>query len=101
MSQENVEIVVGQFEAVNARDFKAMMDAYADDVTLVLHADLRGGGGAGASVRRRDSPRAVEGQRRARDATDGLRVRRARRKGEPSGGLARPRSSPRSRRAAE
>jgi ketosteroid isomerase-like protein len=49
MSQENVEIVVGQFEAVNARDFPAVMDAYADDVTLVLHADLRGGGGTGAT----------------------------------------------------
>ena len=29
--------MVGQFEGVNARDFAAVMDAYADDVTLVLH----------------------------------------------------------------
>src|SRR4026208_1194271 len=37
MSQENVEIVIGQLENTNARDFKAVMDAYADDVILRLH----------------------------------------------------------------
>ena len=44
MGQENVEIVVGQFEAVNARDFSAAMEAYAENVTLTLHGtDLPGG----------------------------------------------------------
>jgi ketosteroid isomerase-like protein len=37
---QNVEIVVGQFEAVNARDFAAAMDAYAEDVALVAHGSL-------------------------------------------------------------
>ena len=36
----NVEIVVGQFEAVNARDFAAAMEAYAEDVTLTAHGPL-------------------------------------------------------------
>ena len=40
MSQENVEVVVGQFEGVNARDFAAVMDAYAEEVTLVIHGDI-------------------------------------------------------------
>jgi ketosteroid isomerase-like protein len=48
MSQENVEVVIGQFEGVNARDFEAVMDAYADDVVLALHGKLRGLGGEGA-----------------------------------------------------
>jgi ketosteroid isomerase-like protein len=48
MSQENVEVVVGQFEGVNTRDFAAVMDAYADDVVLALHSKLRSFGGAGA-----------------------------------------------------
>ena len=37
---QNVEIVVGQFEAVNARDFAAAMEAYAEDVTLIVHGPL-------------------------------------------------------------
>ena len=37
---QNVEIVVGQFEAVNARDFAAAMEAYAEDVTLIAHGHL-------------------------------------------------------------
>jgi ketosteroid isomerase-like protein len=37
---QNVEIVLGQFEAVNARDFAAAMDAYAEDVALVVHGSL-------------------------------------------------------------
>jgi ketosteroid isomerase-like protein len=41
MSQENVEIVVGQLENTNVRDFKAVMDADADDVILRLHGWLR------------------------------------------------------------
>src|SRR6478672_9626987 len=41
MSQENVEIVIGQFENTNARDFKAVMDAYADDVILRFTTGLR------------------------------------------------------------
>jgi ketosteroid isomerase-like protein len=40
MSRENVEVVVGMFENVNVRDFRAAMDAYADDVVLGLHGDL-------------------------------------------------------------
>ena len=39
MSEENVRVVVKQFEDVNVRDFPAAMDAYADDVTLVFHGD--------------------------------------------------------------
>jgi ketosteroid isomerase-like protein len=41
MSQENVAIVIGQFEGVNRRDFEAVMDAYADDVVLRSHGWLR------------------------------------------------------------
>jgi ketosteroid isomerase-like protein len=41
MSEEKVGVVVGQFECTNARDFKAVMDAYADDVILRLHGELR------------------------------------------------------------
>ena len=37
MSQENVEVVIGQFEGVNARAFAAVMDAYAEDVILIPH----------------------------------------------------------------
>jgi len=38
------DIVRGQFEAVNRRDFAAAMDAYADDVELIAPpTDLMGG----------------------------------------------------------
>lgn len=37
---QNVEIVVNQFEAVNSRDFAAAMDAYAEDVVLIVHDQL-------------------------------------------------------------
>jgi ketosteroid isomerase-like protein len=37
-----IEIVVKQFEATNARNFAAAMDAYAEDVTLVVHGWLSG-----------------------------------------------------------
>ena len=50
MSQQNVEIVIGQFENTNARDFKAVMEAYADDVILRLHDWLRNIDGEGAVV---------------------------------------------------
>ncbi len=40
MTQQNVEVVVKQFEDTNARDFTAVMDAYAEDVTLALHGDV-------------------------------------------------------------
>jgi ketosteroid isomerase-like protein len=40
MSQENVEVVVKQFEDVNARDFATAMDTYAEDVTLVVHWEV-------------------------------------------------------------
>src|SRR5215217_420007 len=36
MSQEDIDIVVAQFQAVNERDFARAMDAYADDVVLVV-----------------------------------------------------------------
>jgi ketosteroid isomerase-like protein len=48
MSQENVEIVVGVFENTNARDFGAVMDAYADDVVLALHGEVQPFAGEGA-----------------------------------------------------
>jgi ketosteroid isomerase-like protein len=37
VSEENVKIAVATFEAVNARDFAAVVDAYADHITLVVH----------------------------------------------------------------
>lgn len=40
MSDENVDVVVRQFEATNAREFAAVMDAWTEDVTLVLHGQL-------------------------------------------------------------
>jgi ketosteroid isomerase-like protein len=36
MSQENVEIVREYFAATNRRDFTSVMDAYPDDVVLVV-----------------------------------------------------------------
>ena len=36
MSREDVEVVRGQFEAVNSRDWGRAMDLYADDVVLVI-----------------------------------------------------------------
>ncbi len=48
MSLENVEIVVGVFENTNARNFAAVMDAYADDVVLGIHGEAGGVGGEGA-----------------------------------------------------
>jgi len=49
MSEENVEIVVGQFEGVNNRDFAAVMDAYAEDVVVAAHGELRSLAGDGAA----------------------------------------------------
>jgi ketosteroid isomerase-like protein len=37
MSRENVEIVVGVFESVNARDFAAALEVYAPNVILAFH----------------------------------------------------------------
>jgi ketosteroid isomerase-like protein len=37
MSRENVDVVLRHFAATNARDFAAVMEAYAEDVTLVSH----------------------------------------------------------------
>jgi ketosteroid isomerase-like protein len=45
MSQENVEVVVGQFEGVNARAFATVMDAYAEDVILIPHGSWGALGG--------------------------------------------------------
>jgi ketosteroid isomerase-like protein len=39
MSQENVDLVVKQFADTNARDFKAVMEAYSEDVVLVFHTE--------------------------------------------------------------
>lgn len=38
----NVEVVVRQFERFNARDFGAVADAYAEDVTLILNGLFAG-----------------------------------------------------------
>jgi ketosteroid isomerase-like protein len=43
MSQENVAVVIKQFEDTNARNFAAVMDAWTDDVTLLLHGGLLSG----------------------------------------------------------
>lgn len=40
MSETNVAIVLKHFEDTNTRDFAAVMDAYADDVTLALHGEV-------------------------------------------------------------
>jgi ketosteroid isomerase-like protein len=42
MSQENLAVVVKQFRDTNARDFAAVMEAYAEDVMLVLHGEKAG-----------------------------------------------------------
>jgi ketosteroid isomerase-like protein len=42
MSAADVEIVLKQFRDTNARDFAAVMDAYADDVTLAAHGERLG-----------------------------------------------------------
>ena len=41
MSQENVEFIVGVFEASNSGDFAAALDAHAEDATLAFHGELR------------------------------------------------------------
>jgi ketosteroid isomerase-like protein len=43
VSQEHVEVVRGQFDATNRRDFPTAMDAYAEDVVLVVHWGLAAG----------------------------------------------------------
>jgi len=40
MSEENVRLIADQFEAINARNFAAVVDAYADDVVLSLHGEI-------------------------------------------------------------
>jgi len=40
MSQENVEVVLKQFEGTNARDFAGVMDTWTEDVTLVLRGEM-------------------------------------------------------------
>ena len=37
MSQENLEIVLSQFESTNAPDFAGVVDTWAEDVELILH----------------------------------------------------------------
>jgi ketosteroid isomerase-like protein len=39
MSQRNVEVVLKHFEDTNARRFAAVMEAYAEDVELVMHGE--------------------------------------------------------------
>jgi ketosteroid isomerase-like protein len=46
-----VDIVLDQFEAANRRDTQAVMEVWGDDIVLILHGDLRGAGGTGASGR--------------------------------------------------
>ena len=52
MSQETLELAVMQFENTNARDFAAVMDSWAEDVTLILHGDLAqlGNGASGKAA---------------------------------------------------
>jgi ketosteroid isomerase-like protein len=45
MSQTNVEVVLALFDSTNARDFEAVMEAYADDVVLSVHGELGALGG--------------------------------------------------------
>ncbi|MBN1529732.1 MAG: nuclear transport factor 2 family protein [Thermoleophilaceae bacterium] len=42
MSQADVDVVLKQYRDTNARDFAAVMDAYADDVELVAHGERFG-----------------------------------------------------------
>jgi ketosteroid isomerase-like protein len=42
MSQADVDLVLKQYRDTNARDFAAVMDAYADGVELVAHGDRLG-----------------------------------------------------------
>ncbi|HEU0023576.1 MAG TPA: nuclear transport factor 2 family protein [Thermoleophilaceae bacterium] len=42
MSRENVEVVLKQFTDTNARDFAAVMEAYSEDVMLVMHGEKVG-----------------------------------------------------------
>ena len=39
MSGDNVDVVAKQFADTNARDFEAVMAAYAEDVALVMHGE--------------------------------------------------------------
>ncbi|MFL5906181.1 MAG: nuclear transport factor 2 family protein [Solirubrobacterales bacterium] len=41
MSEADVDVVRGQFAAVNKRDFARAMDLYADDVTLTVGVNAR------------------------------------------------------------
>ena len=45
MSQQDVDLVIDQFQAVNERDWARAMSLYADDVVLVVDSDawLEGG----------------------------------------------------------
>jgi ketosteroid isomerase-like protein len=45
MSQQNVDVVLDQFAAVNERDFPRAMSHYAEDVVLVVHPDAFPHGG--------------------------------------------------------
>jgi ketosteroid isomerase-like protein len=52
VSQENVDVVRGQFAAVNRRDFRAAADAFADDVVMAIHGDVARVAGAGGIGKR-------------------------------------------------
>ena len=39
MSRENVEVVARQFEDTNVRNFRGVVDGWAEDVVLSLHGD--------------------------------------------------------------
>jgi ketosteroid isomerase-like protein len=42
MAQADVDVVLKQYRDTNARDFAAVMDAYADDVALAAHGERLG-----------------------------------------------------------
>lgn len=42
MSQDNVDVIVRLFESANKRDFKTVMDIYADDIELCFQGGTRG-----------------------------------------------------------
>ena len=44
MSQANVDVVRGLYESTNVRDWAAARDAYADDVVMAFHGNVRGVG---------------------------------------------------------
>ncbi len=44
MSKADIDVVLDQFAAVNERDFQRAMDAYADDVVLMIYGEFLNSG---------------------------------------------------------